>query len=71
MLHVDLLTWDEDDFTSSNRIATIFVGPMVVRGQYPEQINHYNVLHTMEDMFNLPYVGGSTSVLPINDGYDR
>src|SRR5205823_2523793 len=38
-----ILTWDEDDNTSSNRIPTIFVGAMVVTSQYGEAINHYNV----------------------------
>jgi hypothetical protein len=27
-----IVTWDEDDFTSTNRIPTIFVGPMVQPG---------------------------------------
>jgi hypothetical protein len=62
-----ILTWDEDDFTSSNWIPTIFVGPMVTTGQYSEQINHFNMLRTMEDMFDLPHAGGSGSVLPIVD----
>src|SRR5439155_953745 len=36
-----ILTWDEDDSAHSNRIVTLFIGPMVAPGQYSETINHY------------------------------
>ena len=62
-----ILTWDEDDFTNVNQIATIFVGPMTVAGQYSETINHYNVLRTLEDMYGLPYAGHSAAASPITD----
>jgi hypothetical protein len=62
-----IVTWDEDDFTNVNQIATIFVGPMTVAGQYSETINHYNVLRTLEDMYGLPYAGQSANVAPITD----
>ena len=62
-----IVTWDEDDRSSSNHIPTIFVGPMVRQGQYPETINHYNVLRTIEDMFALAHAGQSGSVNPITD----
>src|SRR5262249_4556192 len=45
-----ILTWDEDDHSQSNRIPTIFVGPMVKPGRYSERITHYNVLRTVEDL---------------------
>lgn len=59
MTHNSLLivTWDEDDGSSSNRIATIFVGAMVRPGQYKQRIDHYNLLRTMEEMYALPYLG--------------
>ena len=62
-----ILTFDENSGTSGNQIATIFEGPMVVSGQYSENINHFNVLRTLEDMYNLPYAGQSASVAPITD----
>jgi phosphatidylinositol-3-phosphatase len=67
MTHNSLLIvhWDEDDNHSSNLIATIFLGPMVQPGRYPEFINHYNVLRTLEDMYGLPKVGLSASAKPI------
>jgi hypothetical protein len=62
-----ILTFDEDDFGGDNQIPTIFVGPMVQRGQYSETINHYSVLRTLEDMYGLPYAGHSADVNPITD----
>lgn len=49
-----IVTFDEDDFKPVNYIPTIFVGANVNAGQYNERINHYNVLHTIEAMYNLP-----------------
>ena len=48
-----ILTFDEDDFTPKNRIPTLFVGPMVQPGQYGDSINHYDVLRTLEAMYDL------------------
>jgi acid phosphatase len=62
-----IVTWDEDDGTQANHIATIFVGPMVKRGQYSETINHYNVLRTIEEMYGLELLGNSQSAAPITD----
>jgi hypothetical protein len=69
MTHNSLLimTFDEDDNSQSNRITTIFVGQMVVPGQYSESINHFNLLRTLEDMYNLPYAGVSGNYQPITD----
>jgi hypothetical protein len=62
-----IVTFDEDQGTSANHIATIFVGPMVKPGKYSEKINHYNVLRTIEDMYGLGHLGGSASATPITD----
>src|SRR5262249_44956599 len=62
-----IVTWDEDDGSQSNQIPTIFLGPMVTAGQYGEQINHYNVLRTVEDMYALSYAGASATATPISD----
>lgn len=48
-----ILTFDEDQFTKKNHILTLFSGAMVNPGYYPEKINHFNVLHTIEAMYNL------------------
>jgi phosphatidylinositol-3-phosphatase len=62
-----IVTWDEDQGTVTNRVPTIFVGPMVKPGKYSEDISHYNILRTIEDMYSLPYLGKSASATPITD----
>ncbi len=62
-----IVTWDEDDSSASNQIATIFVGPMVKPGTYSESINHYTVLRTLEDLYKLPYANNSANATPISD----
>jgi len=62
-----IVTWDEDDGTENNRIPTLFVGPMVLPGQYPERIDHYTLLRTIEDMYGLAALGQSASAAPISD----
>jgi phosphatidylinositol-3-phosphatase len=62
-----ILTFDEDQGTTPNQIATIFVGPMVKPGKYSEHINHYNVLRTLEAIYRLPYAGKSASSKTITD----
>ncbi|MGA9511668.1 MAG: alkaline phosphatase family protein [Candidatus Sulfotelmatobacter sp.] len=60
-----IITWDEDDDTTVNKIPTIFVGPMVKPGKYGVKITHYNVLRTLEAMYGLPYAGHSSAVTMI------
>ena len=62
-----VVTWDEDDYSQSNQIPTIFYGAGIKAGQYSETINHYNVLRTIEDMYGLPYAGNASSATPITD----
>ena len=62
-----IVQFDEDDGTSGNHIATIFVGPMVKPGKYSEKINHYNVLRTIEDMYRLAHLGRTAIATPITD----
>ncbi len=62
-----ILTFDEDNNTSTNLIPTLFVGQMVKGGKYNEWINHYSVLRTLEDMYKLPYAGESASAKTIKD----
>lgn len=69
-----ILTFDEDDGiivagfqTGNNRIATMFIGGMVNGGHYPERIDHYSVLRTVEDMYGLPRCGNSATATTITD----
>jgi acid phosphatase len=62
-----IVAWDEDDTSQGNQVPTLFVGPMVKPGQYGEQINHYNVLRTIEDAYGLGHAGASETAAPITD----
>jgi hypothetical protein len=62
-----IVTFDEDDGTGGNNIATLFYGQPVKQGTYTEHINHFNVLRTVEDMYGLPYAGAAATATPITD----
>jgi len=62
-----IVQWDEDQGTTANYIATIFVGPMVKPGKYSETINHHNILRTIEDMYGLSHLGSSAGAKAITD----
>jgi len=67
MTHNSLLivTWDEDDGSADNRVATLFIGPMVKPGSSAQRINHYNVLRTLSEMYGLHYLGESAQAAPV------
>lgn len=56
-----IVTWDEDNGTVDNQIATIFFGAVVNPGKSSQQINHYTVLRTVSDIYGLPLPGLSAS----------
>jgi hypothetical protein len=60
-----ILTFDEDDYSSGNQIATIFVGAQIVPRSYDEPISHYNVLATIESIYGLPLL--SKAAAPVSD----
>lgn len=62
-----ILTFDEDNYISNNKILTIFNGGMVKGGKYSKTITHYNILRTIEDMYALPYAGKASKVSAISD----
>jgi acid phosphatase len=62
-----IVTFDEDQGTTVNHIATIFVGAMVKPGKYSEYVNHYRLLRTLEDMYGVGHLGSSAFVSPITD----
>lgn len=62
-----IVTYDEDDNTVVNKIATVFYGAHVATGSYAQTINHYSVLRTMEDAFSLPsHAGAASTATPID-----
>ncbi|MES9524888.1 alkaline phosphatase family protein [Streptomyces capoamus] len=65
-----IATFDEDNFTSVNQIYTVFAGAHVKAGyQSGTQINHYNVLRTLEDMYGLAPLGGAANKSPVTDAW--
>ncbi|MFN8548407.1 MAG: alkaline phosphatase family protein [Candidatus Eisenbacteria bacterium] len=65
---VVILTWDEDDNSSSNHILTVFAGPTVLPGYVATRtVNHYTVLRTICDALGLAPFGGAASQAPIID----
>ncbi len=60
-----ILTFDEDDNSSSQHIVTFFTGHMVQHGNYSTSINHYNLLRVVEDMYGLSHAGAAGSAATI------
>jgi phosphatidylinositol-3-phosphatase len=56
-----IVTYDEDDFTTVNKIATVIYGAKVALGANSQTINHYSVLRTIEDAFNIPTHAGAAN----------
>jgi acid phosphatase len=52
-----VLSFDEDNRTGGNRIATIIAGAGVRAGNYRSRVDHYDLLHTLQQMYGLPYTG--------------
>lgn len=66
-----IVTFDEDDSrTTQNHIPTLFYGAHVVNRKYPETINHYSVLHTIEMMYHL-HESDTTRAEPITDVWKK
>jgi hypothetical protein len=64
-----VLTWDEGS-GDDNHIATIIAGAHVRRGWHDEPINHYSLLRTIEDMYDLPHAGASADASPITTMFE-
>jgi len=62
-----IVTWDENNGSPGNKVATIFVGAHVKPGRYGEQVTHYRVLRTLEQAYGLKALGRSASTTPITD----
>jgi len=58
-----VLTWDEadPDNNGSNQVATLLIGPMIVPGQYGQNVNHYSVLATLESIFGVACTANACS----------
>jgi acid phosphatase len=52
-----VLSFDEDNRTGGNRIATVVAGAGVRPGSYPGRLDHYDLLHTLQTMYGLRHTG--------------
>jgi acid phosphatase len=57
-----IVTFDEDNGSSSNHIFTAFVGAHTQVGSFSNQINHYNVLSTIESAYGLPHLNAAAEI---------
>ena len=56
------ITWDEDDESSDQHVATLVVAPSVPAGTAPTTaFNHYSLLRTTEEMLGLPPIGNASA----------
>jgi acid phosphatase len=60
-----IVTWDEGGGEGDNQIPTIFWGAHVKKGQYGQYADHFNLLRTIEDAYDLPHLGRSADVPPL------
>ncbi|WP_063038639.1 alkaline phosphatase family protein [Nocardia pseudovaccinii] len=57
-----IVTFDEDNGGSSNHIFTTFVGAHTQVGTFSNQINHYNVLSTIESAYGLSHLNPASEI---------
>lgn len=63
-----ILTFDEGSYAyEGDHIVTTFTGEHVFAGDYDTYINHYSVLRTIQDMYQLKHSGYSRTHFPITD----
>jgi acid phosphatase len=60
-----IITTDEDDSSGANRVTTIVAGAHTRGGQYPQRVDHYGVLRTILDSYQLPSIGAAATSAPI------
>jgi acid phosphatase len=60
-----VVTFDEDNGSRANHIATVLVGPMVRPGASDQRIDHYSLLRTLEAMYGLEPLARAADAKPI------
>src|SRR4029077_12022193 len=56
-----VVTFDEDQGTSNNQVATIIVGAGAGAGHNKRRSDHYDLLRTIEALYGLRFLGASAS----------
>ena len=62
-----VVTFDEDDNGPDNHILTLAAGPMVRPGRYPEPVDHFRLLRTIEALYGLAPIGQAADTMPVTD----
>ncbi|RMI31265.1 acid phosphatase [Nocardia stercoris] len=57
-----IVTFDEDNGSSSNHIFTTFVGAHTQVGTFSNQISHYNILSTIESAYSLSHLNSAAEI---------
>jgi phosphatidylinositol-3-phosphatase len=60
-----VVTFDEDDQSAGNRVLTFIVGAGVRPGRYAQPVDHYGLLSTLEDTYDLARLGMAATSPPI------
>jgi hypothetical protein len=60
-----IVTFDEDSGSDDNRIATIVAGAGVTATTSDQPIDHYHLLRTIEDMYDLEPLGEAADAQPL------
>jgi phospholipase C len=60
-----IVTYDEDDKSSANRILTLVAGAGVKPGRYGVRGDHYTLLRTLESLYGLPPLGAAADRGPV------
>jgi len=61
------ITWDEDDGTAGNQVATVVVSPRLEAQQSARAYDHYSLLATMEDLLGVPRLGAAAQAQALDD----
>jgi hypothetical protein len=61
-----IVTFDEGLPNSDNHIATIFAGAHVIAGNNAQAANHYSLLGTVQEMYDLPPIAHTATAAPIS-----
>jgi acid phosphatase len=65
-----IVTWDENDYSAGNQIATILVGAHLQAGTDGRPATHYSVLRALEDSASVAHLGGAAAA-PALTGFWR
>jgi hypothetical protein len=61
-----IISFDENDGSSGNKITCIIYGAHVKPGTYIQTTNHYSALRMIEEMYGLPLIGASSTAPKID-----